>query len=74
MSNIAQISRDPFARETTMRQKKPNYKKVCDNCDGTDGHGNVYWFYVEPDSINFVPTDNGKRFCCVNCFRNFYYH
>ena len=67
----AQLRRDPFARETLMRETVPvEYRKACAYCGSRAGRF-VYWH--EADSIRGnVPRGERRAFCGVACWEDWH--
>ena len=70
-TEVAQISRDPFARTTTFRRRIWT-EEVCVWCGGRRPSGVLFQYGVEQDGIRTqVQWDRGV-FCCKGC-RDAYY-
>jgi hypothetical protein len=70
-SNIVQISRDPFARETLYRRSVQS-DVGCFYC-GQSRYGpssNMLWQYgIEQDGICTTIHWDIALFCCIDCYR-----
>lgn len=61
------ISRDPFARETLMREK--GEKSRCDWCGNQNNHCGTFQYFYETDGGKTNPIRG--NFCCVACMRSY---
>lgn len=65
------IERDPFARQTTLRECLPPTEATCDWCGGTRKGGGLFRYSVERDAIRPRPQPLRGRFCSRACQRSY---
>ena len=70
VSGYVQISRDPFARETVVREIVHTTTETCGWC-GNNHHNHLFRYGVEPDSISCRVNWSKGIFCSVDCWRTY---
>ena len=62
------ISRDPFARENTIR-RKVHTKCTCAWCGNTRPDGALFQYGVHRDGLYTRPEYQRELFCSISCMR-----
>jgi len=66
------ISRDPFARQELHRESVVvGAEKTCDWC-GNKKRRTLFWYYIEPDRVNYRRDDIKGLFCGIGCMRDYH--
>lgn len=66
------ISRDPFARETLMREDVPTFNRNCDNCGSITSTNRLFHYYRERDGLQNTRSDIKGVFCSIGCMRSYH--
>ena len=72
---MKQISRDPFARTTLVRDHIPGYllirKQTCDWCGNLNGFGGLFRYATDPDDGGRLHWHDGE-FCSLSCHNSYH--